>query len=84
MTNTKLRNVGELPEPEYGLVQLVAKRLGLVASTSLTCFLFGETPHLAGLSQTEIAVIKGYAVECNVILPEGRSPNGLIHYPRRA
>ncbi|MBP9757134.1 MAG: hypothetical protein KBD06_00880 [Candidatus Pacebacteria bacterium] len=74
MTNNKLKLVGELPHPEYGLVQLVQQRLGLIASTSLICFLFGEITHLAGISPTEVDVIECYALEMNVTLPEGRLP----------
>ena len=79
----KLRLVGELPRPEYGLVQLVQQRLGFIASASLTCFLFRETPHLAGISPTEVDAIESFAVEMNVILPEGRLPSSAYSYSRR-
>lgn len=83
MTDKKLRLVGELPQPEYGLVQVVQQRLGFIASASLTCFLFGEIPHLAGISPTEVEVIEDYAVELNVILPEGRLPSSAYSFSRR-
>lgn len=83
MQEKPLRLVAELPQAEYGLVQLVQQRLGFIASASLTCFLFHETPHLAGISPTEVELIEGYAKELNVVLPEGRYRKGLLHYPRR-
>ena len=77
MQETNLKLVGELPQPEYALVQVVRQRLGFIASTSLTCFLFRETPHLTGISANEVEVIECYAAEMNVVLPEGRLPSAI-------
>ena len=83
MQETKLRLVGELPQPEYALVQVVQQRLGFIASSSLTCFLFREIPHLVGISANEVEVIECYAEEMNVALPEGRLPSSAYSYSRR-
>lgn len=83
MTDKKLRLVAELPQPEYRLVQEIRQRLGFIASASLTCFLFRETPHLAGISQSEVSFIETMAKQLNVTLPEGRLRDSLIQYPRR-
>jgi hypothetical protein len=77
------RLAAELPQATYNLVQRVGERVGLVASCSLTSFLFGEITHLVGVSKTEVDLIRDYAKELHVDLPKERFHGGLIHYPRR-
>ena len=53
----------DLPAPHYRLVQRVRTRLGFIASASLTCYLFGEIPRLAGISAGEADLIFDLARE---------------------
>ncbi len=71
----------ELPQKQYQLVQLVKQRLGLVASSSLTCFFFGEIPRLMGLSEGEVAAIQDFAEATGVELPAERSFRLLSQHP---
>ncbi len=67
----------DLPQAQFALVQTVKQRMGLVASSSLTCFLHGEIPRLMGLSECEVASVKDYALLAGVTLPNERSFGGL-------